>query len=378
VIINGKLQGTTINLSTADFTLTNTTPDPACPVWQGNNTWRSQCNPEQPNLNDTDRGGIQICFPSIVDEIEIIFYDFTAGLADGTEGGSFSVSDFSVCNPRDTDGDGIPDYQDTDSDNDGCPDAAEACHEQPVDDNGMIAGPYGDNGLADNVETTPESGMLNCTLIDADNDGIPAYIDADETNCQDKDGDGVPDSQDADDDGDGIMDINEGYCPGGLEEVVDFTQLGGCDMTFTRNFGGNATPDEYLVDDVHLNGTFGPHIGVANSEGPNDFVRTNIDFACPVDNFCFLLNDLDRNDQMVVNGYLNGNLVTLTPADYEILGNCSAPTGAPNTFQSICVPDNLNNTTDGGVNICFPSDIDQLEVFYYNVSTPAAELLRFG
>jgi|GEM_PF-1449023 len=390
VIINGKLQGTTVNLSTNDFTLTNTTPDPACPVWQGNNTWRSQCAPPAANLNDSDRGGIQICFPSIVDEIEIIFYDYTAGLADGTEGGSFSVSDFEVCTPVDTDGDGIPDYQDTDSDNDGCPDAAEACHEQPIDANGMIAGPYGENGLADIVETTPESGILNCTLIDADNDGIPAYIDEDESNCQDKDGDGVPDSQDADDDGDGIMDINEGACVGGPAEVVDFTpfigvagdlfsamnnadlELGGCDMTFTRDFGGNAVPDEYLIDDVHLNGTFGPHIGVASSEGPGDFVRVNIDWACPIDNFCFLLNDLDRNDEMVVNAYLNGNLITLTPADYELLGNCAAPTGVPNTFESVCTPDNLNNSTDGAVRICFPGQIDQLEVFYYNVSTPAA------
>ncbi len=390
VIINGKLDGTTVNLSTNDFTLTNTTPDPACPVWQGNNTWRSQCNPEEPNLNDSDRGGIRICFPSIVDEIEIIFYDFTAGLAGGTEGGSFSVSDFEVCTPVDTDGDGIPDYQDTDSDNDGCPDAAEACHEQAIDANGMIAGPYGENGLADIVETTPESGTLNCTLIDADNDGIPAYIDADESNCQDKDGDGIPDSQDLDDDGDGITDINEGACVGSPAEVVDFTpfigvagdlfaamnaadvELGGCDMTFIRDFGGTAVPDEYLVDDVHLNGTFGPHIGVANSQGPDDFVRVNVDWACPIDNFCFLLNDLDRNDEMVVNGYLNGSLITLTPADYDLLGNCAAPTTSSNTFESVCVPDNLNNSREGAVRICFPGQIDQLEIFYYNVSTPAA------
>jgi len=180
VIINGKLDGRTIALSEIDFALTNTTPDPACPVWQGNNTWRSQCNPPQVNLSDTDRGGIKICFPAPVNEIEIIFYDFAVGTGVISEGGSFSVSNFETCMPRDTDGDGIPDYQDLDSDGDGCPDAIEACPGFTVNEDGMIAGPFGENGLADNVETSPDSGELACTLVDADNDGIPDYIDENE------------------------------------------------------------------------------------------------------------------------------------------------------------------------------------------------------
>ncbi len=177
VIVNGKLMGSTINLSEVDFSLTNTTPDPACPVWQGNNTWRSQCAPPVANLNNSDRGGIQICFPEPVDEIEIVFYDFAAGTGVISEGGSFSVSNFETCMPRDTDGDGIPDYLDPDSDNDGCPDAAEACHGLDYDENGMVISEVGENGLADGVETEAESGILNCTLTDADQDGIPDYID---------------------------------------------------------------------------------------------------------------------------------------------------------------------------------------------------------
>ncbi len=177
VIINGKLMGSTINLSEVDFALTNTTPDPACPVWQGNNTWRSQCTPPEANITNSDRGGIRICFPEPVDEIEIVFYDFAVGGAEFTEGGSFSVSNFETCMPLDTDGDGIPDYLDSDSDNDGCPDAAEACHGLDYDENGMLIGEVGENGLADSAETEADSGVLNCTLTDADGDGIPDYID---------------------------------------------------------------------------------------------------------------------------------------------------------------------------------------------------------
>ena len=180
VIVNGKLMGRTINLSEVDFALTNTTPDPACPVWQGNNTWRSQCAPPEANLNNSDRGGIRICFPEPVDEIEIIFYDFAVGGAQFTEGGSFSVSNFETCMPIDTDGDGIPDYLDSDSDNDGCPDAAEACHGLDYNEDGIVIDSFGENGLADSVEAEAESGVLNCTLTDADQDGIPDYIDESE------------------------------------------------------------------------------------------------------------------------------------------------------------------------------------------------------
>lgn len=390
VIINGKFNGITVDLSTSNFTLANTTPDPACPVWQGGNTWRSQCNPPIVNLNNSDRGGIQICFPSPINEIEIIFYDYTAGIEpDGTEGGSFSVSDFEVCVPVDTDGDGIPDYLDPDSDNDGCLDALEACHNQPIDlITGTISGPYGDNGLADAVETSPESGILNCTLTDFDNDGVPDYIDADQANCSDKDEDGIPDSIDLDDDGDGITDVLEGACISTPDELVDFESLAGqfgdlsqilnnaslglegCTMNFSRSFGGNAVPDEYTIDDEHLSGTFGPHIGVANSLGSNDFVRLSTSFECEVEGFCFLFNDLDREDEVVINGYLDNTMIMLSADDYTT-GICVQPLGN-NTFESACIASNLSNSTDGGINICFPSAIDRLDITFYHDGTASA------
>ncbi len=92
IIVNGKLNGATIPLSADDFIITNTTPDPACPVFVGGNSWQSQggC----PASDNTDRGGILITFPSCLDEIEFIYYDYTGG---ASAGGSYAVGFSSLC-----------------------------------------------------------------------------------------------------------------------------------------------------------------------------------------------------------------------------------------------------------------------------------------
>jgi hypothetical protein len=81
----------------------------------------------------------------------------------------------------DTDGDGIPNTLDLDSDGDGCPDAKEAGVNGTLTSgsvqngtggavtstttvaNAIAAGPYGNNGLANGVETTTESGVVTYT-----------------------------------------------------------------------------------------------------------------------------------------------------------------------------------------------------------------------
>ena len=127
-----------------------------------------------------------------------------------------------VCDPAhpvDTDGDGIPDFADTDSDNDGIPDLVES---------GLPAGAYnfpprnsdGDgqydfrdtdsdnDGIPDSVEANPASGECIGPLTDCDNDGIPNYIDTDSDGdskpdivegTSDVDGDGKPNYLDRDD-----------------------------------------------------------------------------------------------------------------------------------------------------------------------------------
>ncbi|MEM7537146.1 MAG: hypothetical protein AAF639_33540, partial [Chloroflexota bacterium] len=106
----------------------------------------------------------------------------------------------------DTDGDGVPDSLDLDSDNDGAPDTIESVPqgETPIDSNGdgvidpTEAGGFGPNGLADNVETTPESGQP-----DYDDNGSGP------DNPADTDGDTVGDWRDLDSDNDGINDVIE-------------------------------------------------------------------------------------------------------------------------------------------------------------------------
>ena len=92
IIVNGKLNGATIPLTGDDFIITNTTPDPACPVFVGGNSWQSQggC----PASDNTDRGGILITFPSCLDEIEFIYYDYSGA---ASAGGSYAVGFSNIC-----------------------------------------------------------------------------------------------------------------------------------------------------------------------------------------------------------------------------------------------------------------------------------------
>ncbi len=83
--------------------------------------------------------------------------------------------------PVDSDGDGVLDYLDLDSDNDGIFDLNES-GSGAIDANlnGIIDGnSFGVNGLADSVETTPDSNLLNYTLANTDADALNNYLDID-------------------------------------------------------------------------------------------------------------------------------------------------------------------------------------------------------
>ena len=87
------------------------------------------------------------------------------GILDDTEG------------PGDTDGDGMPDFDDTDSDNDGIPDSVEAGSDplNPVDTDGDGTPDYKDpDSDDDGIDDVLEG------INDFDNDGIPDYIDVDD------------------------------------------------------------------------------------------------------------------------------------------------------------------------------------------------------
>ncbi len=124
------------------------------------------------------------------------------GLLDTLE--TFPDSGVLASPPTDTDGDGIPDAQESnnlDTDGDGFPNRFDPDgipnYNDPDDDNDLI---LTSNECA-NITACP----------DADSDGIPDYLDS---MTLDTDGDGINNELDPDDDGDGISTSTE--CPGGL------------------------------------------------------------------------------------------------------------------------------------------------------------------
>jgi outer membrane protein OmpA-like peptidoglycan-associated protein len=136
--------------------------------------------PDYQDNDDTDNDGI----PDSID-----LDDDNDGIPDSLEG------DGQV----DTDGDGIVDSRDLDSDNDGVPDLIESgvagFATLDTNNDGRIdnSNSFGANGLADDIETSTDSGTINY------NNG--AVIDTD--------ADGVADFRDLDSDGDGLYDLVE-------------------------------------------------------------------------------------------------------------------------------------------------------------------------
>ena len=148
--------------------------------------------PDYQDRDDRDNDGI-------VDSIDLD--DDNDGITDAVEG--YGVTD--------TDGDGVVDSFDLDSDNDGLFDLIESGISDPelldANNDGRIdsTNGVGSNGLADVVETPADSGAINYNggvVIDTDNDGVADFRDLDSDN------DSIPDvieSGGSDTDGDGIL-----------------------------------------------------------------------------------------------------------------------------------------------------------------------------
>jgi hypothetical protein len=122
----------------------------------------------------------------------------------------------------DTDGDGTPDYLDTDSDADGIPDSVEkggVPDGPPVDSDGDGTFDFRDtdsdgNGIPDedeSLEDTDSDGVADFADLDDDGDGLDDIfeIGEDATAPVDTDGDGLFDFKDTDSDGDFIHDRHE-------------------------------------------------------------------------------------------------------------------------------------------------------------------------
>jgi len=125
---------------------------------------------------DTDGDGI----PNATD-----LDDDNDGIPDTTEAAT-------ALNGGDTDSDGIMDSLDLDSDNDGILDITESGRTTCSDANGdgRLDGTVGTDGIPDCVQSSPNAGTINYSIVDTD-------------------GDSRPDFQDLDSDNDGINDVRE-------------------------------------------------------------------------------------------------------------------------------------------------------------------------
>nr|WP_288932431.1 PA14 domain-containing protein [uncultured Allomuricauda sp.] len=139
----------------------------------GNNGWLA-------GANGTTPGSIrEVTFTvngSSLQYIKVIAWQLGARVYGASYGASVD------CTTVDTDGDGIPNYQDLDSDGDGIP---------------------------DNVEAQTSNGYTAPSGSDSDNDGLDNAYETGGLSAVDTDGDGTPDFMDTDSDDDGTSDTNE-------------------------------------------------------------------------------------------------------------------------------------------------------------------------
>uniref|UniRef100_UPI0035686DFA immunoglobulin domain-containing protein n=1 Tax=Muriicola sp. TaxID=2020856 RepID=UPI0035686DFA len=135
----------------------------------------------------------------------------------------------------DNDSDGVANHLDLDSDNDGIFDAVEAGHNR-AHASGAVTSTYGLNGLADLVETAPESGSINYAISNADATEPPDYLDTD------SDDDGCSDANEA---------YNDSNADGGDNEYYD------TGMPPATDAQGRVSSATYQVPaDVNTNSTY--------------------------------------------------------------------------------------------------------------------------
>ncbi|BDB56358.1 hypothetical protein SHINM13_06540 [Flavobacterium ammonificans] len=129
-----------------------------------------------------------------------------------SSGNDFSIDDISITaiGCPDSDLDGTPNHLDLDSDGDGCSDALEGGATNVTTANYKFTSTAGTNGFADELETSPGSGVFSRTY--SYNFALSNTINA----CTDSDNDGVRDILDLDDDNDGILDSVEMGCDQGV------------------------------------------------------------------------------------------------------------------------------------------------------------------
>lgn len=175
------VQGDGSNLSPQD-----NAPEDAgqAPADNGSDNQSPSDNGNQGSNHGPDRDGDGIPNQQDLDDDNDGILDTREGAIDHNNDGVLDAGS------TDTDGDGIPDAWDLDSDNDGIVDITEAqndyslvVHLDVVINAAIdISFATGSNGIADVIETSPDSGVLIYTVSDADGDGVPDFQDSDSDN----------------------------------------------------------------------------------------------------------------------------------------------------------------------------------------------------
>ncbi|WP_178313110.1 HYR domain-containing protein, partial [Algibacter luteus] len=221
----------------------------------------------------------------------------------------------------DSDGDGVPNNLDLDSDNDGIPDVLEAGFEDANNDGLVDTSNYGNNGLANEVETFADSGALAVLPLNSDEStdisaGMYDFLDVDSDN------DGITDTKEAfsdnimynDADNDGLIDGYFDIDINGWFDTID------AEPTFPvrRNSDSDAFPDYLDID--------------SDNDGIPDTVEGNIDVLDADNNG--IVGDGIPNDEDF-DGLADTN-------DPDFTGNVLGGSG----FYQDTDGDGLNNTID--------------------------------
>ncbi|MCE2611474.1 gliding motility-associated C-terminal domain-containing protein [Flavobacteriaceae bacterium D16] len=211
------------------------------------------------------------------------------GIVDSFEDLNLDGDNDPSTNPTDTDGDGIPDYLDIDSDDDGIPDNVEA--QTTVDYQAPSGEDLNNNGLDDVYETggnlgiipvdTDGDGIPDYVDTDSDNDNVPDNIEA-----HDHDQDGIPDVTfiGSDKDNDGLDDGYEGYTQIDLDvndEIDDpFDNLPNTDGDGESDYRDTDDDDDNIPtinEDLNTDGIYSNDD--VDSDGIPDYLEPNFSEA---------------------------------------------------------------------------------------------------